>query len=253
MYLYILSYSSLANGGLFLLNPRTQQQSLQLRWITEILYGYPGGTFLHPILRHHLSLISGFHPEPRHALLFPETRNGPLTERSRTASLWFQAFDSLPVPLDLSNLSLSTFLLVPLHRLLVLPTSHWLCHGRHRCLPGSALFLYDSSQHSLLLRVPSKMDKPKLELKRIYLDIFATTIDLQPWMWDFIGTPSDLTSPCSYNPLVDCYFDDPFWQDFTSKVYRYHQIPGSLPPYRFSSSMIKVFWSAPMHPHARTI
>ncbi|CAO3600825.1 unnamed protein product [Absidia cylindrospora] len=252
-----LSYNQMcqpvANGGLGLLDPRTQQQSLQLRWITDILYGYPGGTFLHPILRHHLSLISGFHPDPRHALLFPETRSGPLTERSRTASLWFQAFDSLPVPLDLSNLSLSTCLLVPLHRLLVLPTSHWLCHGKHRCLPGSALFLYDSSQHSLRLRVPSEMDKPKLKLKRVYLDIFATIIDLQPWMWDFIGTPSDLTSPCSYTPLVDCYFDDPFWQDFTSKVYRYHQIPGSLPPYRFSSTMIKVFWSAPMHPHARTI
>ncbi|CAO3593792.1 unnamed protein product [Absidia cylindrospora] len=72
-------------------------------------------------------------------------------------------------------------------------------------------------------------------------------------MRPFIGTPADPDDVCSYEPLVNLFFGDPFWFKYTSKKYRSYQLPGCLPPYRFSDKIVKTFWTAPMMAHARTI
>ncbi|SAM07640.1 hypothetical protein [Absidia glauca] len=203
---------------------------------------------------YHLSLFPGAAPDPRQVLLFPEHRRGPLQEGFRSSRLWFAAFDAIPIVLDFSNLTPATICALPLNRSQILPPDHWLYKSRHSKLPGAVLFIYDSLQGSIRLRVPHEISAiPRLALVKLYRDILARRIDLQSWLWNIIGCLFDPLPPCSYAPLVTRWLAAPFWTGSVSKTFRAYQLPGCLPPYRFPLSMIKSFWSAPMDPRSRTV
>jgi exonuclease III len=243
------------NGGLNLLHPKHQQLAMQLRWIGSMLRSDASTSFLTPILIHHLSLIPGVPPDPRQALFFPAFRQGPLCELSRTTRLWFAAFDALPVPFPVHCANVSNCLALPLHHLLILPSSHWLHKTKYQRLLGASLFVYDDQQHSLRPRIPREQSRPRCLLRRLYRDLLAAssrTVDLQPWMWSLIDVPINPAVTSSIAPLIQGFLDAPFWSSFDNKYYRAHLLPGSLPPYKYPLRAIKSFWSAPMSPYART-
>ncbi|SAL96775.1 hypothetical protein [Absidia glauca] len=216
-----------ANGGLGVLDPRTQQRTMQIRWLLPILDADRQGSFISTLPLHHLSLFPGAAPDPRQMLLFPEYCRDPLQEGLRSSRLWFAAFEAIPIVLDF-------------------------CH--HLRSTSQVLFTYDSLQGSIRLSVPHEISAlPRLALVELYRDILARRIDLQPWLWTIIGCPFDPLSPCSYDPVVTRWLAAPFWTGSVSKTFRAYQLPGCLPPYRFPLSMIKSFWSAPMDPRSRTV
>jgi hypothetical protein len=249
---YLQMCQPIVNGGLGILDPQSHQKTMQLRWIRHILDPDLSDSFLSTILLHHLSLFPAASYDPREVLLFRENRYGALGEGYRSANLWFSAYDAIPVPLDLSVSTPATLCALPLHRLLILPSEHWLHQSKRQRIHGGALFIYDDLQGSLRIKVPPELGRPRLLLRRLYKEIMNRSVDLQPWIWNLIGQRFDPLPPCSFAPSLTTWWSHPFWSGPVSLNYRLYQTPGSLPPHRHPYKMIKAFWTAPMLPNGRT-
>ncbi|SAL96422.1 hypothetical protein [Absidia glauca] len=254
----LISYAQMCQphcqGGLGLMDPQKQQLGMQFRWLNILLQPQQYPSFLGPIMLHHLHLAQDPMDSPFLPLLWPTLRRGALLDSRHSASLWFAAFDSIPIPVNISKASLATCLTIPLFHLCQgVPQDYWLNSAPHRRQPASLCLRYDPDNNRLCVKSGSEMTSFPTLSRRFLQDIYHQWITWDPAITAFLTAPSIDYGVVDYSPIIKAWVEDPFWQTFQVRAYRFLSSSMSTTTVKFSKSSIQLFWSAPMQPQARTV
>lgn len=252
-----LIFLSWSHGGLQVLNPDIQHHILQKRWLNYIFDSTEYPSFVYPLVLNHLSLFLNSSNCPLVPFYFPEYRKSRVCDNN--LSIWnaiFAAYDVILAasPIPFPALPLPTLMELPLHKLL-LPTStdeHWTV--KHTSFTANQFFIFDTVQDRLRLRVPGEYTRyPRLCLQ-LYQDILQTrVVRLVPQVWPYITDGVSSPTAWSGHSITLNIIRSTLWKQYSSRNFRDTMQSTSSLPIRFSSTLIKTFWSCPMYPNARTL
>ncbi|CEP15119.1 hypothetical protein [Parasitella parasitica] len=245
------------SGGLSVLDPSIQQLVLQKRWLNYLVDpgNYP--SFLFPLMIHHLSLLPLSTEFPLLAFIAPHVRKSKLCHRD--LSIWhsiFELFDHFGYTgLDvLTDLPVPTILALPLLQLLKeVPPEHWL--HRHPSFPSNQFLIFDDSQQRLRLRVRHEYTRYPRLCQTLYVDIMQSrTIELQPCVWPHIlEAPNSQEVDWSNHEMLGQMRRLTTWSSFSSITFRKDRQAHIKKTQQFPNHTVKLLWSSPMEPKARTV
>jgi hypothetical protein len=157
-------------------------------------------------------------------------------------------------PLQLSSLPLQTIMELPLHKLLVLiDDSHWTV--KHKTFLGQQFFIFDESQDRLRLRVQGEYNRYPRLCAKLFHDILQTRIvELHSCVWPHIleAPPNEMIS-WSTHSLVTTVASSTQWKLCSPLVIRQTMQATISTDTQYIPSIIKIFWTCPMYPNARTV
>jgi hypothetical protein len=244
-------------GGQKVLDPAIQHVVLQKRWLKYIFNPTEHPSFTYPLILAHLSMF----PKSTHCPLLPfydtEYRKGAVCDS--VLSIWsviFNAFDAISkgFPLQLSSIPLQTIMELPLHKLLVLnDDSHWTV--KHKTFLGQQFFIFDESQDRLRLRVQGEYNRYPRLCAKLFHDILQTRIvELHSCVWPHIleAPPNEMTN-WSTHSLVTTVASSTQWKLCSPLVIRQTIQATISTGTQYIPSIIKIFWTCPMYPNARTV
>ncbi|CAO3620597.1 unnamed protein product [Cunninghamella echinulata] len=174
------------NGGLNVLSPSTQSMYLQFRWLHLLLDSIKHPSFIRPLLLQHFQQISPHIQPPFQALIFKDSRKGPLCSPGHFAPTLFTAFDSMVPSFDFTKISIATCLSFPLHFLLdKYPKDYWFTQGHHKWLVAPSFFYHDPNTNCLRILTPKERTHHRSLFKRLYRNIFNKLVDIKRFCFKF--------------------------------------------------------------------
>ncbi|KAG1447616.1 hypothetical protein G6F56_009203 [Rhizopus delemar] len=215
---------------------------------------HSGNSLLRSI-SHHLSLIAGHEQFNFISLIVPAFRKPNLNQPWSILHAIYKAYDHFDIVHDVSSLSISNQLKLPLNKMFTfIPDHHWL--HRHPRFLASDFFIIDYQTGRLRLRVRGEYPiKPGL-CYRLYKDILQRrTISLQPYLWNFILSDiPTLDVDLTLDKLAQQFCSHLLWKKCHAGKYRQldnttrYQSKIKLP-----SSRLRLFWNSSMLLQARSV
>lgn len=245
------------SGGLAVLDPSIQQLVLQKRWLNYLVNPTQFPSFLYPYMLNHLSLLPASSQFPYLVFIDIHFRKAPLLNKD--LSIWhsiFALYDFFGCSgfRFLDAMPLSILLQLSLNKLVIgLPEQHWLL--RHSKFPCHPFFIFDEVQQRLRLRVAHEFHRFARLCRHLYNDILVhRTIQLIPCLWPHIlHPPVSTVSAGAMSPLITYVSKTTAWTTFSPAIFRSHCQKVIRIEQNFHPSTVKLLWSTPMHPAARTV
>ncbi|KAI9486191.1 MAG: hypothetical protein EXX96DRAFT_473877 [Benjaminiella poitrasii] len=247
-------------GGLTILEPESQHLVLQKRWVNYLFDTKQYPSFVYPHVLQHLSFFSNSSSFPLLPVLLPSYRTSPAYDRS--LSIWTSIFQLVDYFLPQAShpivgpLPLSTLLELPLYLgLSNIDNTHW--SKRHPKFLISHMFIFDSQQQRLRLRVDGEYPRYPRLCRTLYNDILThRSIGIHDFVWDHILHPPPSTNTVyaiSRHPAINQITVTSTWSSFSATQLRFSRQDASISAHRFRPSIVRRFWSSPQYPNARTV
>lgn len=234
----------LSKGGLGILSPTKQFLSLQIRHLRHLFSDSNASLLVQPLILHHMSIIEPEGSIPTIYFFIPELRQNSLNHPTSIIQALYKSFDQFQYKPDLSRLSVSNLLVLPLRYFFIsIPEKHWLL--KYPRFSARYFFVFDERLQKLRPKVLGKYEsKPRL-CRRLYKQLMETrSIQLQDFVWQHIMSD---TVDSDDESMINGFQELQAWRRFKSVNFRFENDDAlRKATLIIPSTSLKLFWSVPI-------